>query len=183
MGMPVDEYRNRYNTIIQVRSIKEAASVLGIQYSTLGKWYHEHKEEFPPTVREAIKGNSGRTPVKSQREPWHYPTPEERRVRDERGISPEESWVIKEAEREEVEDLKAHGPTPASSLVDALFHRFSQLKDDNTRLFMENRALREKVSQLQGHTSALKDIQSHDQRVKWDSLVQDVHNNSYGARD
>lgn len=178
MAMPLGEYRARYNAIQELKSIKDAAASLGISYSTLGKWYHEHKDEFPPTTRESIKNNSGRTAVRSNAlrvlaNPTNGHTP--------RGMSPEESWVIKEAEAEEIEDMRQDGPAPARNLVDALFMRFSQLKADNERLFLENTHLQEENSRLRGAIAARRDIETRPTREKARMMLEDITANSRGS--
>lgn len=53
------EYLRRRDAIIRNRSLTHAAEELGLRPGTLGKWYHLHRDEFPPSVQQAIRSNIG----------------------------------------------------------------------------------------------------------------------------
>ncbi len=157
--MSPDEYRARFEAIQETKSLTDASEILGIGYSALSKWYHEHREEFSPSIREAIKNNSGRKPLRSR-----VTTPR----------------VVEESKTQEVNEQEPH---PSGNLVDALFERFSRLKHDNERLLQENNQLREEIAKLRGHLSARSDIQTRSTREKLKIMLEDVAANSLGSQD
>ena len=173
MAVPNDEYRNRWNMINELRNVTDSARALGLPYSTMAKWYHDHKDEFPESVKEAIKANSGRRAIRS-RPAYSYAVPME----DE---ELQEEWRVRRPNDEERADLSEDGPKSANTLVDALLSRFEGLKKDNERMFLENKALREENARLRGRVSQLEDRVSLENSDKLRELLKDVELNNVGA--
>ena len=119
-----EEYRRRFNAICSERSIVRAGEILQLPYTTIGKWYHDNRDGFPPDVQEEIRSNGGRKVTQS---------------------APLEMREVESPK--DVEDMRA-----ASRLVDALFERFNSLRQDNERLTLENERLRREVER-DGHST------------------------------
>lgn len=174
MSMSDAEYRTRWNTINETKSLTAAADQLGLPYSTITKWYHDHREEFLESTRVAIKKNSGRTPNRSiKQRVAALANPLEEFV--------DEQWEQRPPDEIEVTELQAEGPRPAKDLVDALFLRFKQLSTDNERLFLENKRVREENARLKGQLSALADITTRPQRERLEALLEEATANANSA--
>lgn len=168
MAVPNDEYRTRWNAINDIRNITDAAKVLGLPYGTLSKWYHGHRDEFPESVRTAVRRNVGRRAYRSNPVAASYDAVSQG-VKDE--------WSIKEPDSDERADLASDGPKPAGDLVEAIFKRFEKLKSDNERFFPENKRLREENARLRGALSSAEDRASIANSSRLQEILRDVEEN------
>jgi hypothetical protein len=181
MGMPDEEYKMRWNCIQELKSINDAADSLQLPYSTLSKWYHDHRTEFPIATQDAIRRNGGRRANRSLPRTTRLIDPMASTLPVE--VSNEERWAVRQPDQDELADIGEDGPGDSRNLVDAIFNRMQGLQSDNERLFLENRRLREENNRLKGQLSARFDINSAGSREKLKGMMEMVTANSRGGSD
>lgn len=126
------EFTRRWNAITAHRSLTRAAEDLGIKRGTLTKWYHQHRDQFPQSLRAAIRANTGRY------------------AQTGTGTGElEDIWVLRKPTEEDLEDASEEVRSP-TDFVDALFQRWQELKNDNERLLLENRKLKQELAAGRG---------------------------------